>query len=669
MKRISKCLLRALAPAAIMLALLLTGGPVVAVTITIGSASGQVGDTVALPITITGLTEDVRAYELDVSWWFQRGQCVGINTTGTLSEFWSVSQLSGSGTVTVAGASATPLAGDGVLVELLMELGPGSGTTTVTLGAALLNEGDPVPTRVNGSMTATALPTINITPDTGLMAVGDSLRFSTSGGTPPYTYTSDKPLVAAFTDDWLHALAPGFVRATAEDAGLITNTTTGLIEVRPFRLTVGAVATTSGQEVLIPVTLDDPAGYAIVACEVQLTWSSASATFTGIETAGTIAAAAGWMTPVVVPGAGEVTVTMAGTAPLSGAGVLFYLKLVPTSSVWVNVGTQVFNEVYTALTTRGLLTATPLPTIGITPQTASLRVGNQLQFNVTGSPTPPYSWSTDAPAVATINAAGLLTAWDAGAVRVTVVDDLGATAQTGVITVCPLGMPALISSIGANESVLVPVTMDRTLDDLGIYSYEIAVNYSAAHVTFVGAVVAGTVSGAWGTPTVADNGSTVSVYHAGANALTGCGPALFYLEFQGLPSLGSPYGGVSLGGALYNEGAPCLRLNTGTSCENLSSVPGAVAGLKLWPNQPNPFNPSTTIRYRLAADGIVDLAVYSARGERVRTLATGWRTAASVHTVSWDGRDDDGRMLSSGVYYTLLRSEENRALQKMVLLK
>ncbi len=669
MKRISNRLLRALVPGGLLLVLLLAGGPAVAVTVTIGTASGQVGDTVALPLTVTGLVEDIRAYEIEVTWYQNRAQCVGINTAGTLSAGWSVTEQINTSSVSIVGASAAPLVGDGVLLEILFELGPNSGGSAVNFGAVLFNEGDPVPVLVNGSLSVSALPTINISPDSGLMAVGESLQFSTTGGTGPYSYTSSDPAVADFTGDWLTGLAPGFVQATSEDTGLITDTTTGQIEVRAFNLIAGSVPATSGQEVLIPVTLDDPAGYGIVSAEVALTWYAPYATFTGIETAGTIAAAAGWTAPLVTPGAGEVSVVMAGATPLTGTGVLFYLKLVPSGSFYVYVGDQVFNEVYPAVPNNGYVTTTPGPTIGITPSSGSLLVGDQLQFSTTGTPTPPFVWSTSDPLVASISPTGKLLALGEGTVQVQVVDDLGAVAQSGNINICSLGMPAISSSISASETVLVPVTVSRSLDDLDIYSYEISVNYSSAYVTFGGAVVSGSITAGWGSPTVVDNGSSVSIYHAGAMPLTGCAPALIYLEFVGLPSLVSPYSGVSLTSALFNEGVPCARLNSGATCENLSAVPRAESGLRLWPNHPNPFNPSTTIRYSLERDGTVELVIYSARGARVRTLVTGWQTAGSTYTVVWDGRDDQGRVQSSGVYYTRLRSDEDSALQKMVLLK
>ncbi len=641
-----------------------------AVTLDVGTAAGQVGDTVQLPVYITGLADDVRAFEMHLTWSGTYAQCVGVTTVGTVSEGWAVSFLPGSGQVTVAGASTVQLGGDGVLVLLEMLLGPNSGTINVTLGSALLNEGDPVPTLANGQLQISALPTVNISPDVGLMVVGDSLQFSASGGTGPYTYSSSGPLVADFGgDSWLHAMSPGFTQATAEDTGGFTGTTTGQIEVRAFRVRVIGMTVTEGDTALVPIELDDPTGYGITAGELVINWTAQYCEFVGIETAGTIAEAAGWSSPAVLPSPGRVTVAMAGTNPLAGPGVLFYLKLVPSYNTTVTVSDNIFNETYPALPVSGTLWRTPLPTISMSPTAGNLKIGDQLQFNVTGSPTFPVTWSTDDPALATIDASGRLTALGEGQVRVKVVDNVGATAQSGLINICSFGMPSIVSSISASQTVLVPVTVSRSLDDLELYSCEVAVNYSPAHVQFDGVVTSGTVSAGWGAATVVDDGGRVRVYHAGALPLTGCAPALFYLEFTGLPGLGSPYTGVSLGSALFNEGKPCVLLNSGGSCEDISGVPRAGQGLRLWPNQPNPFNPSTTIRYSLMADREVDLAVFTVRGEFVRQLVSGRRAGGVTHSVVWDGRDDAGRLQSSGVYYYLLRSGNQLQQKKMVLLK
>ncbi len=72
-------------------------------------------------------------------------------------------------------------------------------------------------------------------------------------------------------------------------------------------------------------------------------------------------------------------------------------------------------------------------------------------------------------------------------------------------------------------------------------------------------------------------------------------------------------------------------------------------------SHPNPFNPSTTISFTLPRGGDASLTVYNIAGQKVRTLISGF-TAAGTHSAMWNGRDDSGRMVSSGVYIAHLRT-------------
>jgi hypothetical protein len=83
-------------------------------------------------------------------------------------------------------------------------------------------------------------------------------------------------------------------------------------------------------------------------------------------------------------------------------------------------------------------------------------------------------------------------------------------------------------------------------------------------------------------------------------------------------------------------------------------------------NLPNPFNPSTTIRYRLPELGYVRLGIYDVRGHLVRTLVDGTKSAGAFDA-TWDGRNDRGRWVSSGVYVYQLRTGSFRQSKRMVL--
>ncbi len=85
-------------------------------------------------------------------------------------------------------------------------------------------------------------------------------------------------------------------------------------------------------------------------------------------------------------------------------------------------------------------------------------------------------------------------------------------------------------------------------------------------------------------------------------------------------------------------------------------------------NYPNPFNPGTTIRFGLPQPARVSLAVYNLLGERIRTLVNG-QVSAGFHEIAWDGRDEAGRSVSSGVYLYRLETEGFSKAVKMLLLR
>ena len=88
----------------------------------------------------------------------------------------------------------------------------------------------------------------------------------------------------------------------------------------------------------------------------------------------------------------------------------------------------------------------------------------------------------------------------------------------------------------------------------------------------------------------------------------------------------------------------------------------------LAPAAPNPFNPRTTLRFALTEASYARLVVYDSSGRRVATLLEGER-AAGEYAVTWDGRNDQGRAVPSGVYHALLEAGENRALRRLLLVK
>ena len=85
-------------------------------------------------------------------------------------------------------------------------------------------------------------------------------------------------------------------------------------------------------------------------------------------------------------------------------------------------------------------------------------------------------------------------------------------------------------------------------------------------------------------------------------------------------------------------------------------------------NYPNPFNPETTIRFDLPRSEEIDLALYSLIGQKVTSLARGHREAGT-YSLRWDGRDDSGRKLASGVYLYRLTAGDRVETKKLLLLR
>ena len=89
---------------------------------------------------------------------------------------------------------------------------------------------------------------------------------------------------------------------------------------------------------------------------------------------------------------------------------------------------------------------------------------------------------------------------------------------------------------------------------------------------------------------------------------------------------------------------------------------------KLLSNYPNPFNPTTAIKFGLPEDVYVRLTIYSINGRKIRTLING-QVSKGYHQVVWDGTNESGQPVSGGLYIYELKTENKRILKKMLLVK
>jgi YVTN family beta-propeller protein len=140
-----------------------------------------------------------------------------------------------------------------------------------------------------------------------------------------------------------------------------------------------------------------------------------------------------------------------------------------------------------------------------------------------------------------------------------------------------------------------------------------------------------------------------------------------------------PAGGSSSGGT-YEFTDPDVGLNRtyyyrleGTSAGGSKDLSGPYkvicrAPFALEQNAPNPFNPTTSIKFTIAEDSYVTLAVYDVSGRRIKTLVNR-DLKADFYRVEWDGRNDEGRKVTSGMYFYRLNAGSFVRSHKMILLR
>jgi len=114
-----------------------------------------------------------------------------------------------------------------------------------------------------------------------------------------------------------------------------------------------------------------------------------------------------------------------------------------------------------------------------------------------------------------------------------------------------------------------------------------------------------------------------------------------------------------------SSGILSFVIQTGLPKRSEETLPGS---FQLFPNYPNPFNPNTTLKFDIPEYGAVRLVIYNIMGQRVRTLVN-QPLPAGHHGIIWDGRNQAGAAVASGVYFSVLTHGDEIKARKMLLLK
>ena len=96
-----------------------------------------------------------------------------------------------------------------------------------------------------------------------------------------------------------------------------------------------------------------------------------------------------------------------------------------------------------------------------------------------------------------------------------------------------------------------------------------------------------------------------------------------------------------------------------------STLPSIAEHFELKNNYPNPFNPETIIKFELPHTSFVKLEIYNMLGQKIRTLISK-QISVGAHSITWDGKDDFGRNVSSGIYLYKMEAVNFVQVKKML---
>ena len=206
-------------------------------------------------------------------------------------------------------------------------------------------------------------------------------------------------------------------------------------------------------------------------------------------------------------------------------------------------------------------------------------------------------------------------------------------------------------TVAMGNRINVPISIN---DMSGITSGGIALRYEPNVLRAVNVFTSDMLSGYYWESNIKRKGEVRIAFTGAPQALSGEN-TLFYVEFEVLPN--------------NNYGVSPLILDIVQLSEslNINKINGSITILpkktRLLQNYPNPFNPETWIPYQLAQEASIRITIYNTKGQLVRTLNLGEKPASSYISKSkaayWDGRDNLGQKVASGIYFYTLQVEHS----------
>jgi hypothetical protein len=441
----------------------------------------------------------------------------------------------------------------------------------------------------------------------------------------------------------------------------------------------------AGGAVTVPVSVGDITGWGLISVDLSVSFDSSKLTFTGIEQDGTLSE--GWTAPYNVQyneNVGTILLGLANSSSMTGSGtfveLLFDINAGVTASSTVTINSVLLNEGrIPSTTTNGTVSIAHLKygdvsadnAIGVNDATEILKytVGLDSVFTVEEAiPSwyPRFLTQSEAHEIADVSNNGEIRAYDAALVLQRMFDIITEFPAESAAAPSALLASGFSYRLEGSSDTIRPGDAFKLLVHLdgngSIYAGDLAFTYDPALFRLVD-VSAPAAESARALVAKKTESGRVSLAVAGATPILG--DRFVELTFVASPTFrkGS-LGEVRVSRFDVNES----RLEPSAYRFGLLAYQ-----FRLLPNYPNPFNPETWIPFELDATSRVTVNIYGTNGQLVRRLDLGVRDAGEhvdkTSAAYWDGRNEQGEVVASGVYHYEIRTESASATRAMVIRK
>ncbi|MBI2968119.1 MAG: T9SS type A sorting domain-containing protein [Bacteroidetes bacterium] len=304
-----------------------------ALSLTIRDTSALQGSTIDIPVYTTALNNlYITSGSFSLSYDPGILTAVSVITTGTLLASYSAPTVNtgNPGQVDIAFAGITPLTGSGILLYVRFNVSSqNTGGTAINFSNVIFNQ-DILATVVNGYFSILPLPSLYILPNTAILLVGDTLQFSVSGGTAPYSWsTSDTGIASINLSGLLTALQGGAITVMVTDS-LGASGTSGIIQIYDTYVSIPDTSVCPLSDTIdLPLYIGNlPNGESVSSIQSTITFQTPELNAINIVSAGTLTD--GWSYTQNIINGNQFVFAGAGSDSFSNGGIIVIIRFLVT---------------------------------------------------------------------------------------------------------------------------------------------------------------------------------------------------------------------------------------------------------------------------------------------------------------------------------------------------